>query len=167
MQPLNLLHLADELLVLILESIHSRNDLYSLMRVCRRLSSLAEPCLYASVLLRDIEDSTSFVGSLAMRLDRALQIRSLYLDFAAQEDFEPVTIIPLLASMANLQELKINSSDEENDAFDEIFNRALGPALATNLLWSLRACVFASETSFIFKWPSRLTLSGRYSEILG
>ena len=151
MQPLNLLHLADELLVLVLDAIQSRNDLYSLMRACRRLSSLAEPCLYASVLLRDIEDSTSFVGSLAKHPERALQIRSLDLDFAAHEDFEPVTIIPLFASMANLQELTINSSDEENDAFDEVFNRALGPSLATNLLWSLRSCMFALETSFIFK----------------
>jgi hypothetical protein len=150
MQPPNLLHLADELLVLILEAIHSRNDLYALMRVCRRLSSLAEPCLYASVLLRDIEDSTSLVGSLAKHPERALQIRILDLNFAAHEEFEPVTIIPLLASMANLQELAINSSDEENDAFDEVFNRALGPTLATNLLWSLRACVFALEISIIF-----------------
>lgn len=151
MQPPNLLHLADELLVLVLDAIQSRNDLYSLMRVCRRLSSLAEPCLYASVLLRDIEDSTSFVGSLAKHPERTLQMRSLDLDFARHEDFEPVTIIPLLASMANLQELTINSSDEENDAFDEVFNRALGPSLTTNLLWSLRSCMFALETSFIFK----------------
>jgi hypothetical protein len=142
MQPLNLLHLADELLVLILEAIRSRNDLYSLMRVCRRLSSLAESCLYNSVLLRDIEDSISFVGSLAKHPERALQIRSLDLNFAAHENFEPVTIIPLLTSMANLRELAIYSSEEENSAFDEVFNRALGPTLATNLLWSLRACVF-------------------------
>jgi hypothetical protein len=141
MQPANLLYLADELLVLILDAIHSRNDVFSLMRVCRRLSSLAEPYLYASVLLRDIQDSTSFVGSLAKHPERALQIRSLDLDFAAQEEFEPVTIIPLLASMPNLEELAINSSDEENDAFDEIFNRALAPELGTNLMWSLRACV--------------------------
>jgi len=150
MQPLNLLHLADELLVIILEAIHSRNDLYALMRVCRRLSSLAEPRLYASVLLRDIEDSTSFTSSLAKHPERALQIRSLDLNFAAHEEFEPVTVIPLLASMANLQKLAINSSDEENDAFDEVFNRALNPALATNLLWSLRACMFALEISIIF-----------------
>jgi hypothetical protein len=151
MQPLSLLHLADELLVLILEAIHSRDDLYSLMRVCRRLSSLAEPYLYASVLLRDIEDSASFVVSLATNPERALQIRSLNLDFMAHEDFEPVPIIPLLASMANLQELTINSDEEESDAFDEVFNRALGPTLATNLLWSLRACVFTLETCLIFK----------------
>jgi hypothetical protein len=118
------------------------------MRVCRRLSSLAEPCLYASILLRDIEDSASFVGSLAKHPDRALQIRSLDLEFVAQEEFEPVTIIPLLASMTNLQELTINSSDEENDAFDEVFNRALAPELATNLLWTLRACVFALESPY-------------------
>jgi hypothetical protein len=149
MQPVNLLYLADELLVLILEAIKSRNDILSLMRVCRRLSSLAEPYLYASVLLRDIQDSTSFVGSLAKHPERALQIHSLDLDFAAQEEFEPVTIIPLLASMQNLEELAINSSDEENDAFDEIFNRALAPELATNLLWSLRACVFPLRRSSI------------------
>ncbi len=149
MQPVNLLHLANELLVLILESVHSRNDLYSLMRVCRRLNSLAEPCLYASVLLQDIEDSISFMGSLTKHPDRALRIRSLDLDFAAHEEFEPVSIIPLLASMPNLQELTINSSDEENDAFDEVFNRALAPELATNLLWSLRACLFALEISSI------------------
>jgi hypothetical protein len=143
MEPVHLLYFADELLVLILNAIHSRNDLYSLMRVCRRLSSLAEPCLYSSVLLRDIEGSTSFVGSLAKHPDRALRIRSLDLDFAVQEEFEPVTIIPLLASMSNLQDLIINSPDEENDAFDEVFNRALGPELTTNLLWSLRSCVFA------------------------
>lgn len=142
MQPVNLLYLADELLVLILDAIDSRNDLYSLTRVCRRLNSLAEPCLYASVLLRDIEGSTSFVGSLAKHPERALQIRTLDLDFAVHEEFEPVTIIPLLASMSNLQELKIDSSDEENDAFDEVFNRSLAPELTTNLLWSLRACVF-------------------------
>jgi hypothetical protein len=94
-------------------------------------------------LLRDIEGSTSFVGSLAKHPDRALRIRSLDLDFAVQEEFEPVTIIPLLASMSNLQDLIINSPDEENDAFDEVFNRALGPELTTNLLWSLRSCVFA------------------------
>jgi hypothetical protein len=149
MQPVNLLYLADELLVLILDAIHSRNDVLSLMRVCRRLSGLAEPYLYASVLLRDIQDSTSFVGSLAKHPERALQIHCLDLDFAAQEEFEPVTIIPLLASMPNLEELAINSSDEENDAFDEIFNRALAPELATNLLWSLRACVFALRRSYI------------------
>jgi hypothetical protein len=149
MQPVNLLYLADELLVLILDAIYSRNDVLSLMRVCRRLSSLAEPYLYASVLLRDIQDSTSFVGSLAKHPERALQIHSLDLDFAAQEEFEPVTIIPLLASMPNLEELAINSSDEENDVFDEIFNRALAPELATNLLWSLRSCVFALRSSSI------------------
>lgn len=143
MQAASLLSLADELLVLILDAIHLRNDLYSLMRVCRRLSSLAEPCLYRSVLLRDIEDSTSFVDSLSKHPERALQTRSLDLDFTAQEEFEPVTVIPLLASMSNLQELLINSSDEENYAFDEMFNRALAPELATNLLWSLRSCVFA------------------------
>lgn len=154
MSQVNLLHLADELLLLILNALQSRNDLFSLMKVCRRLSSIAEPLLYTSVLLRDIQDCASFVNSLSRHSERAFQIRSLVLDFAAHEAFEPVSVIPLLASMANLEQLSINSSDEENDAFDEIFNRALAPALSTNLLWSLRSCVLTLETIVNFNCTS-------------
>jgi hypothetical protein len=143
MQKVNILNLADELLVLIFDAVQSRHDLFSLMRVCRRLSSIADPLLYTSVLLRDIQDSVAFVLSLSNHSEKALQIRSLALDFAAHEDYEPISIIALLASMPNIQELSINSSDEENDAFDEVFNRALAPALSTNLLWSLRSCMLA------------------------
>lgn len=148
MQPTNLLHLADELLMLILDAVHSHNDFFSLTMVCRRLSSMAEPYLYASVLLRDTQDNASFKWALSNRLERALYIRSLTLHFEAQEDFEPVFIIPLLASMTNLQTLSINSSDEENDAFYEVFHRSLATTLSTNQLWSLRSCLFALDRNF-------------------
>jgi F-box-like len=61
--------LPDEILLLIL-AVTPRGDQYSLMRVCRRLFNLAEPLLYKSVLLQDVQDSASFALSLAWHPER-------------------------------------------------------------------------------------------------
>jgi hypothetical protein len=155
--PANILHLPDELIVLICASLESRNDLYSLLRVCRRLNRIAEPLLYESVLLRDTQDNISFALSISSHPDRALQLHSLALHLAAIEDFEPVSVIPWLVLTANLQELSIDSPNEENDAFDGIFYKAL-LSFPTPLLTCLRKCIPPGEANPILPASSMLTM---------
>ena len=137
--PANILHLADELIVLICASIESRSDLYSLLCVCCRLNRIVEPLLYKSVLLRDTQDNISFERSISSHPDRALQLHSLALHVEAVEEFEPISVIPWLVLTVNLQELSISSPNEENDAFDRIFSRTLLSS-SLPLLTCLRKC---------------------------
>jgi hypothetical protein len=162
----NILDLADELLVLICASIESRNTLYSLMRVCRRLNGIAEPLLYKSVLLRDTQDNISFERSISTQPERAQQIQTLALHVAAAEEFEPVSVIPCLALTTNLQELSVDSPNEENDVFDGIFTGALLSA-SSPLLTCLRKCILPIQRYPTILATSMLITRFRYSEILG
>jgi hypothetical protein len=100
-----LLKLPDEILILISGHLRSQRDLWSLMRVCRRICWVTEPFLYTSVRIQNYDGGVSFLHSLLSRPGRALHVRDLALHFATGQYRGPLPALVPLADLISRNEL--------------------------------------------------------------
>jgi hypothetical protein len=100
-----LLKLPDEILILISGHLQSQRDLWSLVRVCRRICEITEPFLYTSVRIQNYDGGVSFLHSLLSHPARALHVRHLALHFATGQYRGPVPALVPLVDLISRNEL--------------------------------------------------------------
>ena len=102
--PLQLLELADELLLAIAEQIDDQESLRNAARTCSRLQALAEPFIYQHVFYTSRAQLISLSQSIEARPERAKAIRSIDSRVRySTTDFDLTELVNLMRETVNLQ----------------------------------------------------------------
>ena len=124
--------LPDDLLVHILNSLSSLNDLHSLCLVSKRLHHVADPVLYKSIKFNQPHHHIAFSQSLAHRPRRGSLIQNVRLEYPGSELAEIISLrdgsyridnfSDTISRMSNLEVLDISVPEELLHGIGTLFN---------------------------------------------
>ncbi|KAK3079878.1 hypothetical protein LTS18_003696 [Coniosporium uncinatum] len=105
----NLLDLAEELVLNVIEQINSQLALCNLARTCRRLQELTEPYIYSTVLVRTGKDAETLLESLFARPKRLSSILDLAIRYRHDREQGIEVLNPVISKIRKLKRLHVEA----------------------------------------------------------
>jgi len=105
----NLLDLAEELVLNVIEQINSQLALCNLARTCRRLQELTEPYIYSTVLVRTGKDAEILLESLFARPKRLSSMLDLAIRYRHDREQGIEVLNPVISKIRKLKRLHVEA----------------------------------------------------------